>query len=264
MNTNEARAMLPKTIPRSDAVFNIGRLGLLINAMTTKNLDLLRIATQDKLHQPIRGQQDVMAWLHPVVEAALAAGAKGAFLSGAGSSVMAIAAPLRGDRFAQCRTERKDGAIALAMKRAAAGVGAEGRMFVTRSTDRGAHVTNIVTDADVNAGSNCATYRSTRDVAANPVSFRDAVMKGLAPDGGLFVPSHIPKIAEETLAHWRGLSYTALAVEVMSKFIGRKEISLSQLKRLVERSYGFVVSNFSVALAIRSVLSDWERIGWCC
>ena len=60
-----------------------------------------------------------MPWLVPLVNAALKAGAKGAFLSGAGSSIMAIAEPLRGDRFAQCAEERNDLAIATAMKSAA-------------------------------------------------------------------------------------------------------------------------------------------------
>lgn len=40
----------------------------------------------------------VMPWLYPVVEAARDAGAKGAFLSGAGSSIMALSVGLRGER----------------------------------------------------------------------------------------------------------------------------------------------------------------------
>eukprot|EP00750_Incisomonas_marina_P021138 INCI4180.5.p1 GENE.INCI4180.5~~INCI4180.5.p1 ORF type:complete len:932 (-),score=122.48 INCI4180.5:218-3013(-) len=241
MSTHEARAMLPAQIDRTDAVFNIGRLGLLINAMTTNNLDALRVATQDALHQPIRGQKNVMPWLNPIISAALAAGAKGAFLSGAGSSVMAIAEPLRGDRFAQCREERNDSAIATAMKHAAEDVDTKGRVFVTRSTDRGAHVTEVVTDGADGVGSSHDSqgmrYRSTRDATGATVSFGEAVMQGLAPDGGLYVPMSIPKIDEQTLARWRHLSYTDLAVEVMSKFIGKGEIQRSQLRRLVEKSY---------------------------
>ena len=173
--------MLPAQIDRTDAVFNIGRLGLLINAMTTNNLDALRVATQDALHQPIRGQKNVMPWLNPIISAALAAGAKGAFLSGAGSSVMAIAEPLRGDRFAQCREERNDSAIATAMKHAAEDVDTKGRVFVTRSTDRGAHVTEVVTDGADGVGSSHDSqgmrYRSTRDATGATVSFGEAVMQ---------------------------------------------------------------------------------------
>jgi homoserine kinase len=153
MSTSEARAMLPKEIPRSDAVFNIGRLGLLVNAMATGDLGALRVATQDALHQPIRGQPGVMPWLFPLIKAALGAGANGAFLSGAGSSVMAIAGPLRGDRFAQCHAERTDRAIATAMKAAAAEVNTKGRVFVTRMSDRGAYVTDVQTDGGPSADS---------------------------------------------------------------------------------------------------------------
>ena len=239
MNTSEARAMLPPKISRSDAVFNISRTGLLINAMVTGNLDDLRIATEDKLHQPIRGASNVMPWLNPCVKAALEAGAKGAFLSGAGSSIMAIAAPLKIDRHAQCREERKDRAIAVAMQTAAESVDIEGRVFITRSTERGAYVKAVETDLDATeTASTCYTYRSTRDSAEAEVSFQTAVMAGLAGDGGLFVPTNIPKIDKNCLARWRNLSYADLALEIMSKFIKPSEIPRSHLRRLIANSYG--------------------------
>ena len=50
------------------------RVGLLINAMTTENYDLLKTATEDMLHQPQRGEK-VHRHLFPLVEAAMAAGA---------------------------------------------------------------------------------------------------------------------------------------------------------------------------------------------
>jgi hypothetical protein len=46
-----ARGILPATIPRSDAVFNLSRVALLVNAFSTGNLSLLRVACQDALHQ---------------------------------------------------------------------------------------------------------------------------------------------------------------------------------------------------------------------
>ncbi len=247
--------MLPPDVPRADAVFNAGRVGLLIHAMVTNNLDLLRIATEDRLHQPIRGGPSVMPWLNPVVNAALDAGAKGAFLSGAGSSIMAIAAQLHGDRFAQCNNERKDRAIASAMRNAAATVNAQGRVFVTRTTDRGAHVLGVTmapgsigglgrSSSGGGGGGSSAppmTYRSTRDAEGKAVSFKVAVMQGLAPDGGLYVPNYIPHVDAGTLARWRGLGYVDLAVEVMSRFIGSDEMPPTALRRLVANSYTCVL-----------------------
>ncbi len=49
--TDTVRALLPSTIPRADAVYNISRTSLLVHALHTSNFELLRIATQDALHQ---------------------------------------------------------------------------------------------------------------------------------------------------------------------------------------------------------------------
>jgi homoserine kinase len=87
-NTHESRAKLPERIPRSDAVYNIGRAAMLISAMYKGEYQLLRQATQDRLHQPLRGQ--TFPALNRLIKAALNGGAHGAFLSGAGPSVMAF------------------------------------------------------------------------------------------------------------------------------------------------------------------------------
>ena len=87
-NTHESRAVLPDMISRTDAVFNIGRAALLVNALSTGRLELLKYATDDRLHQPHRTQAfTAMPYL---IEAALKGGAHGAFLSGAGPSVLAL------------------------------------------------------------------------------------------------------------------------------------------------------------------------------
>lgn len=87
-NTHESRARLPDRIPRSDAVYNIGRAALLVSAMHKGRFDLLRQATQDRLHQPLRGQ--AFPALPRLIKAAMNGGAHGAFLSGAGPTVMAL------------------------------------------------------------------------------------------------------------------------------------------------------------------------------
>lgn len=68
------------------------------------------------------------------------------------------------------------------------------------------------------------------------IGFVDAVLMGLADDGGLLVPKHIPQVSEDMLAQWRKLSYPELALEIFSLFIDG-EIPHGDLKKLVEDSY---------------------------
>jgi threonine synthase len=78
-------------------------------------------------------------------------------------------------------------------------------------------------------------YVSTRG-GVEPVSFSEAVMMGLATDGGLLLPQTIPTLDHETLRSWAGLSFRELAVEVMHPFVG-EDISRQELTDLVNRSY---------------------------
>jgi homoserine kinase len=88
--TDDSRACLPARIDRADAVFNLGRVGLLVAALYEQRLDLLGEATQDRLHQPQRfAAAPAVAEAH---RAALAAGAAAAWLSGSGPTI-AVAAP---------------------------------------------------------------------------------------------------------------------------------------------------------------------------
>ncbi len=77
-------------------------------------------------------------------------------------------------------------------------------------------------------------YISTRG-AVEPVAFQDAVLMGLADDGGLLVPQSIPD-AREKLDAWRELDYAELAAEVLQPFAG--DIPKADLRELVARSYG--------------------------
>jgi threonine synthase len=77
-------------------------------------------------------------------------------------------------------------------------------------------------------------YVSTRGLI-HPISFKDAVMMGLATDGGLLLPESIPTISADTLRDWRRLPYRDLALAVMSRFID--DIPAADLKALIDRSY---------------------------
>lgn len=86
--TKVARAVLPESIVRADAVFNIGRAVLVTEALRTGDLTLLAQVMEDKIHQPYRLK------IYPGGEAAfLAAKSCGAAaLSGAGPSIIAFVA----------------------------------------------------------------------------------------------------------------------------------------------------------------------------
>lgn len=77
-------------------------------------------------------------------------------------------------------------------------------------------------------------YISTRGGIA-PVDFSQAVMMGLARDGGLLLPEHLPSIDPALLNAWQTLSYQNLALEVLSLFTG--EMPRADLEDLIERAY---------------------------
>lgn len=78
-------------------------------------------------------------------------------------------------------------------------------------------------------------YISTRGNAP-ALGFSDAMLAGLARDGGLYVPREWPHFSKDELRAMRGLSYTEIALKVLSPFIG-DEIAPATLKRIVEESY---------------------------
>eukprot|EP00301_Raphidiophrys_heterophryoidea_P019896 c4720_g1_i1.p1 GENE.c4720_g1_i1~~c4720_g1_i1.p1 ORF type:complete len:160 (-),score=39.02 c4720_g1_i1:64-543(-) len=137
--TSELRACLPSAVSRQEAVFNISRAAFLINSLWKGVLGDLRYGTQDAIHQPQRAAK-VYSHLNPIIDAALSAGAHGAFLSGAGPTVLAITSGAAGDSFTQQHAERGDIAVANAMRTAAVKCGTVGEVFITRPSDRGAHI----------------------------------------------------------------------------------------------------------------------------
>ncbi len=89
-STDESRTKLLVDVPMADVVFNLGRVALLVAALAAGEVDVLRIATQDRLHQEIR-----LAAAEPsraALDAALAAGAWASWLSGSGPTVAAMCA----------------------------------------------------------------------------------------------------------------------------------------------------------------------------
>jgi homoserine kinase len=93
LSTRAMRAALPATVPLADAVANLQRVALGVAGLATGSPDFLRQLTVDRLHEPYRAA--VYPQLPHLVAAARAAGALGACLSGAGSTVIAFVDSLR-------------------------------------------------------------------------------------------------------------------------------------------------------------------------
>lgn len=88
LSTGEMRAALPASVPLADAVANLGAVAIGVAGMATGRFELLGTLTLDRLHEPYRAR--AYPQLPLMVEAARAAGALGACLSGAGSTIIAF------------------------------------------------------------------------------------------------------------------------------------------------------------------------------
>jgi homoserine kinase len=88
LGTDRSRRVLPEIVSFSDAVFNVGRAAYLTTALIWGKWELIGPAMRDRLHQPYRSA--LIPALDVVIDAAIAAGAYGAALSGGGPSVIAL------------------------------------------------------------------------------------------------------------------------------------------------------------------------------
>ncbi|MEO7118150.1 MAG: homoserine kinase [Candidatus Limnocylindrales bacterium] len=126
--TSAMRSVLPESVPRVDAVHNVGRTALAVAAIATGRLGLLEAGTIYRLHEPYR------AIAYPelpfLTAAARRAGALGACLSGAGSTIIAFA-----------DSRRLAAHVAAAMRDDAAGLGLAGRESVVETRSSGVIVT---------------------------------------------------------------------------------------------------------------------------
>jgi len=127
-STAEARAVLPRSVPLRDAVFNVQRVALLLAGLQARRPDALVAALEDRLHQPYR--RAVFPWMPSVAECARRAGALGCVLSGAGPSLLAL---VSGDGHA----------VARAMEAALRVAGVEGRAQTYTVDTSGATVLRV-------------------------------------------------------------------------------------------------------------------------
>jgi len=125
--TGEMRHVLPETVPHADAVANLAAVAIGVAGLARGRFDLLGRLTVDRLHEPYRAA--VYPQMPQLVEAARSAGALGACLSGAGSTILAFADSLT-------VISRIEGAYAAA----AADTDLTGRVVVVAPRNAGAKV----------------------------------------------------------------------------------------------------------------------------
>lgn len=87
-STAASRSALPSEVSRADAVFNIARTALLVEALVSGDRAVLREATRDRLHQPTRLSANPAC--SAALDGFLRAGADAAWLSGSGPTVVAV------------------------------------------------------------------------------------------------------------------------------------------------------------------------------
>lgn len=89
LSTAKARQVLPKQVSMGDAIFNASHLALLSHGIQTGKANWLKAGLQDRLHQPYR--QSLITGMAEVQAAAIAAGAYGMVISGAGPTLLSLA-----------------------------------------------------------------------------------------------------------------------------------------------------------------------------
>jgi len=88
LSTKHARAVLPGEVSLQDAVYNLSHSSVLVAALATGRLDLIREAMRDRLHQPYRAS--LVPGMTHILEHATERGALGVALSGAGPTLLAL------------------------------------------------------------------------------------------------------------------------------------------------------------------------------
>ncbi len=122
--TQKAREVLKENISLADAVYNVQRASLFVASLMQKEYELLKVAVEDRLHQPYRA--DLIRGFEEVLRAGYSKGAYGVFLSGAGPTLCALCTP---------DTERE---VGKEMQKAFEKEGIKARILHLRASDRGA------------------------------------------------------------------------------------------------------------------------------
>ena len=97
VSTERSRSVLPKDYSRSDVVFNVSRAALLVASLMTGKFENLEMAMEDKIHQPYR--KELIPHMEDIFAKAKESGATACYLSGAGSTLMAMVTKDKAETF---------------------------------------------------------------------------------------------------------------------------------------------------------------------
>lgn len=75
------------------------------------------------------------------------------------------------------------------------------------------------------------------NVVADSFDSEQTVLTGLAPNGGLYIPAHLPQLPSGWERDWAELPFTELALEIYSLFIDESELPRQDLRQLIQKSY---------------------------
>ena len=98
-------------------------------------------------------------------------------------------------------------------------------------------------------------YKSTRNSNLK-VTASEAILKGLAPDGGLFVPSELPKL-DVSMSDLKGKTYQEIAYLVMKQFL--TDFTEEELKSCIDKAYDSKFDTEEIAPLVKvDVLIIWN------
>ncbi len=103
LSTEKSRNVLPASISRADAVYNLSRTALLVEALIHENHELLKEGMQDRLHQNQRA--GLVPGLGETLQVALDSGAYGSALSGSGPTILALVSSHRAEQVSQAMVD---------------------------------------------------------------------------------------------------------------------------------------------------------------
>ncbi|HBJ18221.1 MAG TPA: threonine synthase [Clostridiales bacterium] len=95
-------------------------------------------------------------------------------------------------------------------------------------------------------------YISTRSINCPKISSAEAIKTGLSPDGGLYMPEHIPTLTNEELASLYDMSYPERAAKILAKFL----TDYTEEELLADTAAAYAPERFSAAPAPVTALSD--------
>lgn len=103
VSTHDSRRVLPDSYSRADVVFNVSRAALLVASMMTGNYENFAMAMEDRVHQPYRAE--LICGMEEIFAQAKDAGAVASYLSGAGSTLMALVRKEQAEQFERKMSE---------------------------------------------------------------------------------------------------------------------------------------------------------------